>query len=170
LLATDLVGWGQIIRSHGDDEASVAAAAYFRVVEEHVRAHNGRVLERSGDETLSLFHAAEDAVVAAARIRTALDERGWSDPEGNRPKICAAIHTGRLARPSEGHLGSPAIRVFRLCAIAEPGQILVSHATQAMLEGRILDRLSLHDLGERVLPGTDEAARVFELLDQGAAE
>jgi len=169
LLATDLVGWGQIIRAYGDDEAIDAAAAHVRIVEEHVRAHNGRVLERSGDETLSLFEAAEDAVVTAALIRTALDKRGWSDPEGNKPKLSAAIHTGRLARPSEGHLGSPAVRVFLLCGIAEPGQILVSHATRAMLEGRILDRLSLHDLGERTLPGFDEPARVYELLEEGHA-
>jgi class 3 adenylate cyclase len=170
LLATDLNGWGQIMRVYGDDAAIAAATAYYRIVEEQVRANNGRLVERSGDEALSLFGSAEDAVIAAALIRTALEERGWSDPHGSRPKLSAALHTGRLARPSDGHLGSPAFRVVRLSRTATPGQILVSHATQAMLEGQILVGLSLHDLGERVLPGTEEPARVYELLDTLAAD
>jgi class 3 adenylate cyclase len=93
-----------------------------------------------------------------------LDERDWIHRR-NKPLLCAAIHTGRLAR-GEGHLGSPALRVLRLCKTAEPGQVLVSHATRAMLEGQILDRLSLHDLGERVLPGIDEPTHVYELVDE----
>jgi class 3 adenylate cyclase len=95
-----------------------------------------------------------------------LDERDWFDSPGNKPPLCAAIHTGRVARPAEGSLGSPALRVLRLCKTAEPGQILVSHATHAMLEGQVLERLSLHDLGERVLPGFDEPTHVYELVDE----
>ena len=166
LLVTDLVGWGRIMRELGDDAAAAAATAYYRIVDEHVRANNGRLVERGGDHTLSLFSTAEDAVIAAARIRMGLRESDWIDDGINKPTICAAIHTGRLARPSEGHFGSPAFHAFRLSASAEPGQILVSHATQAMLEGQILDRVSLRDLGERVLPGAEAPERVYELVDE----
>lgn len=166
LLTTDLVGWGQIMRQLGDDAAGAAATSYHRIVEEQVRAHNGRVVERIADGTLSLFPRPEEAVITAALIRTALDGRDWFDSPGNKPLLRAAIHTGRIARPSAGDLGSPAWRVLRLCKTAEPGQILVSHATHAMLEGQFLDRLSLHDLGERVLPGVDEPTHVYELADE----
>jgi class 3 adenylate cyclase len=166
LLVTDLAGWGRVMRELGDDAAATAAAAYYRIVDERVGANNGRVVERGGDHTLSLFSAAEEAVIAAALIRTALRESEWIDGTADKPTICAAIHTGRLARPSEGQLGSPAFRAQRLCAIAEPGQILVSHATHAMLEGRILDKVSLHDLGERELPGVEQLSRVYELVDE----
>lgn len=166
LLMTDLEGWGQIMRDLGDDAASAAATTYHRIVEEQVRAHNGRVIERGADATLSLFSRAEEAVNTAALIRTALEEGDWFDPPGSKPPLCAAIHTGRIVRPAEGHLGSPALRVLRLCKTAEPGQILVSHATHAMLEGQVLDRLSLHDLGERVLPGIHEPTHVYELRSE----
>lgn len=166
LLVTDLAGWGRVMRDLGDDAAAAAAAAYYRIVNERVGANNGRVVERGGDHTLSLFSAAEEAVVAAALVRKALRERDWIAAGTERPAICGAIHTGRLARAAEGHLGSPALRVVRLCAIADPGQILVSHATHALLEGRILDQLSLRDLGERALPGAEELARVYELVDE----
>jgi class 3 adenylate cyclase len=165
LLSTDLLGWGEIMGQLGDDAASAAAASYQGIVEELVRAHNGRVVERSADATLSLFSRPEEAVVTAALVRTALDGRDWVDLAENKPTLCAAIHTGRLARGG-GHIGSPAFRVLRLCKTAEPGQILVSHATYALLEGQILDPLSLHDLGERLLPGIDEPAHVYELVDE----
>jgi class 3 adenylate cyclase len=35
-----------------------------------------------------------------------------------------------------------------------------------MLEGQILDRLSLKDLGERTLAGIDESTHVYELVDE----
>lgn len=165
LLITDLDGWGQVMRQLGDDAASAAATSYQRIVEELVRAHNGRVVERSADAMLSLFSRPEEAVVTAALVQKALVERDWIQLRGNKPSLCAAIHTGRLAR-GEGHLGSPALRVVRLCKSAEPGQILVSDATRAMLEGQILDRLSLKDLGERTLAGIDESTHVYELVDE----
>jgi class 3 adenylate cyclase len=165
LLVTDLVGWGRIMREFGDDAAAGVAAAYYRVVNDCVDAHDGRVVERGGDHTLSLFSAAEEAVIAAAQMREALRKGDWTAAGTEMPAICAAIHTGRLARSAEGLLGSPAFRVLRLCATAEPGQILVSHATHSLLEGQILGQLSLRDLGERALPG-EKPARVYELVDE----
>jgi class 3 adenylate cyclase len=58
-------------------------------------------------------------------------------------------------------------RSASLCDSAEPGQVLVSHSTQALLEGEILEELELGDLGERELPGIT-ATRVFELVDRSA--
>jgi class 3 adenylate cyclase len=166
LLLTDLAGWGRVLRDLGDDAAAAAAAAYHRIINEHVGANDGRVVERGGDKALSLFSVAENAVIAAALIRAALRESDWIAAGTEKPAICGAIHTGRLARPAEGHLGSPALRVTRLCAIAEPEQILVSNATHALLEGGIFDQLSLRDLGERALPGAEDLARVYELVDE----
>ena len=51
---------------------------------------------------------------------------------------------------------------FGLCATAKPGQILVSHAAEALLEGE-LHELDIRDLGERTLPTRDRPAHVFEV-------
>ena len=50
-----------------------------------------------------------------------------------------------------------------LCAEAEPGQVLVSHATEALLEGEPMLDVSLRDLGERTVPSFERPVRVFEL-------
>src|SRR5262249_53257428 len=60
LLATDLLGWGQIMRQLGDEAAIAAVSGYQSIVEEQVRAHSGRVVERGADQTLSLFSRPEE--------------------------------------------------------------------------------------------------------------
>ena len=82
----------------------------------------------------------------------------------DRPPLTAAVHTGRVADPDAGHLGTPALRALRLCAAAAPWQVLVSHATHAMLEGQAIHPVELRDLGERDLPGGDGPTRVFEAV------
>ncbi len=170
LLLIDLAGWSRVMRELGDDAAASAGAAYHRIVDEYARANSGRLVERFGDHTLSVFAAADQAIVAAAAIRSALRDSDWIDCRTEKPRPCAAIHTGRLPRPFEGQLGAPAIRVNRLCALAEPGQVVVSHATHALLEGQLLERLALHDLGERVLPGAEAPERVYELVEKRPAD
>jgi class 3 adenylate cyclase len=169
LLATDLAGWGRALRQLGDDAAADLTALYHGIVDRHVRANDGRQIERIADHTLSVFSAPEQALVAASAIRAALGE-GWAQGTTEKLPVCTAIHTGRLARPSEGFLGSPAVRVVRLCMLAEPGQILVSNATQALLEGQRLNELTIRDLGEQTLPGSDDTpSHVYELVNEPAA-
>ena len=120
-------------------------------------------MERAADISLCVFFSAKSALLAVAAIRVELRDRDWI-PGTEKPELAAAIHTGRVTGLSGGQLGSPAPRVIRLCNTAEPGQVLVSHSTHALLEGEVLGELELRDLGERELPGTTPI-RVYELLD-----
>lgn len=166
LLFIDLVGWQRVMREIGDDRAGAAAAAYHRIVAESAMAHDGSEIERAGDHAMCVFSSAKNALVAAAAVCAALRARDWIQGT-EKPEVRAAIHTGRVARLTGGELGAPALRVTRLCDSAEPGQVLVSHSTQALLEGETLATLALRDLGERELPGMT-ATRVYELV--GVAE
>jgi class 3 adenylate cyclase len=158
LLATDMGGFGRIMREQGDDAAADVAAEYHSVVDQHVRAGKGYQAERVADHALCVFSDPQQAVIAAAAIRTDLQRRGYI--------VRAAIHSGRLARPADGLYGSSAIRVMRLCSDCQPGQILISPATASLLEGAVLPGLALRDLGERQAPDTnDPPTRVYELLD-----
>jgi class 3 adenylate cyclase len=73
------------------------------------------------------------------------------------------VHSRRIADARSGYFGSTAFRCSLLCRSAEPWQILVSHATEALLEEEAAD-VGLRDLGERTLNAFEEPAHVFELL------
>jgi class 3 adenylate cyclase len=162
LLALDLSGWSRVMRELGDDGAAAAAAAYHRIVAQIAGANDGVDLERIGDWTMCAFSSAKNALLAAVEIRVALRTTDWIQGT-EKPEPRVAVHTGRVTSLAGGHLGSSAHRVARLCNSAGPGQILVSHTTQALLEGEILGELRLRDLGERELPKTPPA-HVYELL------
>jgi class 3 adenylate cyclase len=135
----------------GDDGAAAAAAEYRRIVIEAARANDGVELESAADWSLSVFSSPKSALLAVAAIRVELRESDWIPTE--KPELAAAVHTGRVTRLVGGQLGSPAHRVSKLCESAEPGQVLVSHSTHALLEGELLVELELRDLGERELTG-----------------
>jgi class 3 adenylate cyclase len=109
---------------------------------------------------LAAFERPRDALRAAPKIRERLRTEPWF-PEEDRPTVCIAIHSGVLADPTSRHLGSVAYHCVSLCNSAEPDQILVSHATEALLVGE--PDVRLHDLGERVLEKDGSPVRVFEL-------
>ena len=162
LLAIDLDGWRRVWRELGDDGAAAAAAAYHRIVAETARVNDGVEVERAGDWALCVFSSPKSALLAVAAIRVELRNSDWIQGI-EKPELAAAVHTGRVTSLAGGQLGSQALRVRELCISAEAGQVLVSHSTQALLEGEILGELGLRDLGERELPGMTPT-RVYELL------
>ncbi len=163
LVLTDLVAWERVLSALGDDAAAAAGIAYHRTVGEIISDNDGTVFDLAGDSTLSLFTSPKDAVVAALAMRDAVRDGDWI-PAPFRPAVRTAVHTGRVIDPDARQLGTSAMRVAHLCAAAEPSQVLVSHTTQALLEGEHLDGVELHDLGDRPIPHEEGSRRVFEAV------
>lgn len=155
------------MRELGDDGAAAAAAAYHRIVAETARANDGGEVERAGDWAMCVFSSPKSALLAVAAIQMELRNSDWIEGT-EKPELAAAVHSGRVTSLAAGHLGSPAARVAGLCKAAEPGQVLVSHSTQALLEGEVLGELGLRDLGEQELPGMTPT-RVYELVGRSGS-
>lgn len=161
LLATDLVGWSTVLRDLGDEAAVVAASRYHAIVSEAAETNGGRAVEAVADTALALFERPTDAVRAAVHLRKTLEHDPWIHEEHRCPVRCG-LHSGRLVSLQGGHLGSVAAHTVRLCESAEPGQILLSSATEALLEGEVPE-FELRDLGDRTLRGRDRRERVFDV-------
>jgi class 3 adenylate cyclase len=158
---TDLSGWRHVIRLLGDEAIASLTADYHGTVTVAVKAHNGIVLERSGDHLLAVFSNASDALRMAAAIREALRDFAWP-PECH---VAAAIvlHSGRWSgNPRQPTAGTALSRLTRLAKIVEPGQVLVSQATAALVEGD-RDAPTLRNLGERTDGDLDEPTHLYEL-------
>jgi class 3 adenylate cyclase len=158
---TDLSGWRHVIRVLGDEESAALNADYHRIATAAVEAHNGVVLERSGDHVLAVFSNASDALRMAAAIREALGDFAWP-PECD---VAASIvlHSGRWSGdPRRPTAGTALSRLTRFAKVVEPGQVLVSQATAALLEGD-RDTPTLRDLGERTDHDLDEPTHLYEL-------
>jgi class 3 adenylate cyclase len=68
-LIADVRGYTRYTQEHGDEEAGSLAALFARLADEVVTAHGGELLELRGDETLSVFVSARQAVRAAVELQ-----------------------------------------------------------------------------------------------------
>ena len=161
LVAIDLSGWRHVLRKLGDDGAATAAAAFHKIVTDATRAADGVAVELVGDWSLCLFPVPKSALVATTAIKRELETSGWIEGV-EKPLLKAAVHTGRVTGRRGQPLGSAALRVSLMCGGAQPGQILVSHSTHAVLEGEVLPDFTLTDLGEREY-GDTGPTRTYEL-------
>jgi class 3 adenylate cyclase len=160
LLAVDLDEFRTMLRTLGDEKAGTAVRAYHRIAAEATEAEGGRVAEAAGDSVLAVFDRPGDAVRAAVVLRGRLRTEPWCDldePQGPQ----TAIHSGWVADRG-GHFGLVVFHCLALNWQAEPWQILVSHATEALLEPERLD-VRLRDLGERKLADLEHPVHVFEV-------
>ena len=149
------------MRELGDDGAAAAAAAYHRIVAETARANDGVEVERAGDGRCVSSRRRRVRFSRSRRSGRSFADSDWIQGI-EKPELAAAVHTGRVTSLAGAtRIASAARRA--LCVSAEPGQVLVSHSTQALLEGEVLGELELRDLGERELPGMTPT-RVYELV------
>jgi len=164
-LFADVRGYTRYTREHGDEAASLLAARLAEVVREVVPRFHGDLFELRGDEAVSVFFSAREAIRAAVELQRRLREQRdgeWRFPLG----VGMGIDSGE-AVPTEGGFRGGALNLAaRLCAIAKPGQILASdHA--AHLAGRI-DSVRLVDRRPVRLKGMERPVRLVEVVSEVA--
>jgi DNA-binding SARP family transcriptional activator/pimeloyl-ACP methyl ester carboxylesterase len=126
-----------ILRIHGVvNETSVA----------QVRAHRGRLRERTADGMLATFDAPAQAIRCAYAIRT--------DAAAQRTQLRAGIHTGEVELIGDSVCGASIEIVRDVAALAEPDEILVSRTVKDLVVG---SGITFADRGSHKLAGTPES-------------
>ncbi len=160
-LFADLNQHQRIIRSLGDEAGEALVSDYRDTAAVLIEANDGIVLERVGDSVLGVFRGSSEAVRTAAAVRSAVDEFHW--PVDFEVTVSIVLHSGRWSGdPDRPSAGTAMLRLGRLNEVVEPGQVLVSPTTAALLEGDS-QTPPLRSLGERVLRDYDEPIVLYEL-------
>ena len=144
-------------------------AEHRRLVRAAVAAHGGREVDAQGDAFFAAFAGAKQAVLCALDIQRALAAHRW--PGGARVRVRIGIHTGQAVPAEETYTGLAVHRAARICAAAGGGQVLVSQATQTLIEdeeeGEGELGFTLVDVGEYRLKDLDRPVRLFQLAAAG---
>lgn len=135
VMFTDMVGSTEMTSRYGDDAAFAMLRVHDKVVRAAIGEHSGREVKHTGDGIMAAFLSAACAVRAACNMQAALREHN----EGGA-QYPFAIRVGISAgEPVEDHddlFGSTVQLAARLCAQAEPGQILVSDVIAGLCIGK----------------------------------
>ncbi|MDP9336966.1 MAG: hypothetical protein M3Q30_27135, partial [Actinomycetota bacterium] len=126
----------------------------------------GHEIDTQGDSFFVAFASARDALLAAVEGQLALSSHPW--PEGVQIRVRMGLHTGQAVLGGGRYTGLAVHRAARIGAAGHGGQILVSQATQTLLEDEEEDlHVFLRDLGEQRLKDLDRAVRLYQAVAEG---
>jgi YVTN family beta-propeller protein len=146
---------------------------YGEVLAEHQRllraafaAHGGYEVDTQGDSFFVAFSSAREALLAAVEGQLALLSHRW--PEGVEITVRMGLHTGHAVAAHGRYTGLAVHRTARIGAAGHGGQVLVSQATQTLLEDEEEDlHVFLRDLGEQQLKDLDRPVRLYQAAADG---
>lgn len=160
ILFTDIVGSTALTQRIGDDATMNLLGAHDTIVRNALAASGGREVKHTGDGIMASFVSAAAAVRSASQIQREVARYG---KERGGPPL--EVRIGAAAgEPIERHndlFGSTVQLAARLCAHADPAQILVSSAVAELCIGK---GLPFQGLGEVSLRGFDSPVRVHAVV------
>ena len=158
-LFTDIEGSTRLVKQLRDRYADVLAD-HQRLLRDAFEAHRGHEVDTQGDSFFVAFASARDALLAAVAGQRALRAHPW--PAEVEIKVRMGLHTGQAIAAGGRYTGLAVHRAARIGAAGHGGQILVSQATQTLLEDEEEDlQVHLVDLGEQRLKDLDRPVRLL---------
>ncbi len=149
VLFTDIVDSTTFTQSLGDEAALALFGIHDTIVRDALSALGGREVKHTGDGIMASFVSAAGAVRCAIQIQRELARHEEANPE--RPlKIRVGAAAGEPVEQNNDLFGSTVQLAARLCAHAQPEQILVTNAIAELCIGK---GLLFEDLGEVPLRG-----------------
>jgi class 3 adenylate cyclase len=155
ILFTDIVGSTMLTQQLGDEAAMQLVHLHDDIVGAALAALTGRRVKHTGDGIMASFASATCAVKAASRIQQALAAHEGHD--GHRLRVRIGAAAGEPVEHRGDFFGTTVQLAARLCAHAEPDQILVSNTVMELCVGK---GLKFSDLGVLALKGFDQPVRV----------
>jgi YVTN family beta-propeller protein len=164
-LFTDIEGSTRLVKQLRDRYGAVLAD-HQRLLRAAFAAHGGYEVDTQGDSFFVAFASARDALLAAVEGQVALLSHAW--PEGVEIKVRMGLHTGQAVASDGRYTGLAVHRAARIGAAGHGGQILVSQATQTLLEDEEEDlHIFLRDLGEQRLKDLERPVRLYQAGAEG---
>ena len=155
VLFTDVVNSTTLTQSLGDEVALAILGVHDTIVRDALAALGGREVKHTGDGIMASFVSAAGAVRCAVQIQRELDKHSQTYPD--RPlKVRVGAAAGEPVEQHNDLFGSTVQLAARLCAHAQPEQILVSSAIAELCIGK---GLLFEDLGEVTLKGFGSPVR-----------
>jgi class 3 adenylate cyclase len=158
-LFADLRGYTAFVEAHGDGAARELLQRYRTLVRREIAAFDGSEIRTEGDSFYVVFEAVADAVKAGLAIRDAATEPG-EDPI----RVGVGIHAGEVTDGDEGIVSSAVNIAARLCAVAGPGEVLVTDTVRALI--RTATDVQFAPRGRRHLKGIAEPVALFAAGDR----
>jgi predicted ATPase/class 3 adenylate cyclase len=164
-LFSDMEGSTRLVQDLGPAAFTQVLEQHNAILREAFSGHGGVERGTQGDSFLVMFPEAPAAVSAAAEAQVALDKAAWAGEASVRVRM--GLHTGIATLGGDDYVSVDVNRAARIAALAHGGQVLVSDATRALVEGALPAGVSTRPLGEFELKDLARPERLHQLVIDG---
>lgn len=162
ILFADVSGSTQLYDTLGDLRARAIVARCVAIMSEITQAQGGSVVKTIGDEVMSTFGSADEAVAAAAAMQEAIT--GQLVVDGRQLAIRVGLHFGSALIEDMDVFGDAVNVASRMANQAKSGQVLTTGATVERMTGPW--RSAMRQIDRAELKGKREQVDVYELVWQ----
>lgn len=161
ILFTDIANSTEMTSRFGDSAAMTLLSVHDGIVRKALRVNGGREVKHTGDGIMAVFVCTAHAVRFACQVQAAFRQHNDTGPE-LPVMVRIGISAGEPIEQGNDLFGSTVQLAARLCAQAEPGQILVSNMVADLCSG---ESLKFGEAREIQLKGFEQQVetRVVEL-------
>jgi len=158
ILFTDVEGSTALTQRLGDAKAQEVLRTHNRIVRDALKAHRGSEVKTMGDGFMASFSSATGALECAIAMQTAFAAHNEAAEEPIRVRI--GLNAGEPIAEEKDLFGTAVQLAARICAYAQPGEILAADVVQQLATGK---GFSFADKGEATLKGFEKPVRLHEV-------
>ncbi|MCH8026108.1 MAG: alpha/beta fold hydrolase [Chloroflexi bacterium] len=159
ILFTDIESSTSLRQGLGDERAQELVRVHNTIVRDALKAQGGIEIKHTGDGIMASFPVASAALHAAIAMQRALAAYVL---EHDAPlRVYIGLNAGEPIAEEQDLFGTSVDLAARICARAEPGQILASDVVRQLAAGK---GLLFADIGQVALRGFEDPVRLYDVL------
>jgi formylglycine-generating enzyme required for sulfatase activity/class 3 adenylate cyclase len=165
ILSADVVGYSRLM---GDNEEATirTLTTYREVIGRLINQHRGRLVDATGDNLLSEFTSAVDAVNCAVEIQHELAEQNAELPDSRKMEFRIGANVGDVVE-KEGRIYGDGVNIAaRVEGLAQACGICISGRVYDQIENKL--DLKYEFLGEQKVKNIARPVRVYRVLSSPA--
>ena len=164
IVFADVVGSTELYERLGDDDARQTVQRCVDCMKETTTEFNGDVIKTMGDEVMSTFQSADEAMQASADMQQRITNGNFANRDNIKVSIRIGCHFGHVVVEEKDIFGSAVATANRMTSQAKAGQIVTTESTVELLSK---DWKSVaRQIGVATLRGQLDEVALYEVLWQ----
>jgi adenylate cyclase len=161
ILSADVEGYSRLMGE--DEEATIRTLTTYRsAIAKLVQQYRGRVVDSPGDNILSEFTSAVDAVNCAVEIQRELAERNAGLPSNRKMEFRIGINVGDVVQEEERIYGDGVNIAARVEGMSQAGEICISGRAYDQVSNKL--GLEYENLGEHKVKNISTPIRIYRVI------
>ena len=164
ILFADVVGSTHLYDSMGDESARETVQQCVDIMKQATDQYGGSVIKTMGDEVMSTFPSADDAMNAASQMQQRITNNPQVGADGVHVSIRIGCHFGSVVVADRDIFGAAVHTANRMTSQAKAGQIITTAVTVEQLSATW--KALVRQIDVAIVKGQSDEVAVFEVLWQ----